>query len=242
MPGKGSVGHGDMLNLIKGVFLREKGFPKAQVESLGKLPPGERLAGVGVALHDLCVETAARFVEEEHRRPDSPFRELPKTDLFHEMLVMNFWILESLFKGKRQALMDHLYLRYNTSFVWGWESSGKELMDSMLGKFKAYSRAWDNYTGHQDLFAREAIGIIFGERGCAEPSQAAFWLITHADRTMKDFAEVGKSVNLLLQDAAGTPRSVPPRFPRGPGDRPAAQPPTEPTEGASGRNDTRRKT
>jgi hypothetical protein len=242
MPGAGSVGHGDMLNLIKSVFLREKGLPKAQVESLGTLPPGERLAGVGVVLHDLCVKTAARFVEEEHRRPDSPFRELPKTDLFHEMLVMNFWALERIFKGRRQPLMDQIYGRYSTSFVWGWESGRKELLESMRAKFKAYDTAWDDYSGHQDVFAREAIGIIFGRRQLVEAPQAAFWLICYADQTMKDFTEIGKSVNLLLQDAAGTRRSVPPRFPRGPGDRPAAQPPAEPMEGAGEQNDTRRKT
>jgi hypothetical protein len=155
---------------------------------------------------------------------------------------MNFWALERLFKGRRRALMNQVYDRYSTSFVWGWESGRSELVDSMRAKFTAYDEAWDDYSGHQDGFARQALAIIFGGTPVAEAPRAAFWLISYADRTMKDFTEVGKSVNLLLQDAAGTLRSVPPRFPRGPGDRPAAQPPTEPTEGACGKNDTRRKT
>ena len=236
------MGHGGVLNRIRSVFAGERGLPRSQVERLGRLPPGERLAGVGAALHDLCVTTAARFVEEEHRRADSPFGGLPKTDLFHEMLVMNFWALERLFKGRRRALMDQVYDRYSTSFVWGWESGRKELLESMRAKFKAYDAAWDDYSGHQDVFAREAIGIIFGGGPIAGAPQAAFWLICYADRTMKDFTEVGKSVNLLLQGAAGTLRSVPPRFPRSPGDRPAAQPPAEPMGGAGEQNDTRRKT
>jgi hypothetical protein len=191
-----------MLNHIRSIFTREKGLPKTQVESLAKLPPGERLAAVGVALHEICVTTAARFVGEQHRRADSPFRELPTTDLFHEMLVMNFWALERLFRGRRQALMDHVYRRYRTCFVWGCESGRKELLESMRTKFTAYDEAWDDYSGHQDGFARRALAIIFGGKPIADASQAAFWLISHADRTMKDFTEVRRSVNLLLRDAA----------------------------------------
>jgi hypothetical protein len=189
-----------MLSRIKSFLMKEKGLPREQLEALSRLPSEERLAQLGVVLHDVCVKTAARFVEEEHARADSPFKDLPKTDLFHEILVMNFWILESLFKRKRQDLMDHLFRHYNTSFVWGWESSHKELMDSMRGKFKTYDRAWDDYSGHQDVFARQAIGIIFGDQNAAGATQAAFWLITYADRAMKDFAEIKKSADLLLRD------------------------------------------
>ena len=196
------MGHGGVLNRIRSVFAGERGLPRSQVERLGRLPPGERLAGVGAALHDLCVTTAARFVEEEHRRADSPFGGLPKTDLFHEMLVMNFWALERLFKGRRRALMDQVYDRYSTSFVWGWESGRTDLVDSMRAKFTAYDEAWDDYSGHQDGFARQALAIIFGGTPVAEAPRAAFWLISYADRTMKDFTEVGKSVKLLLRDAA----------------------------------------
>lgn len=189
-----------MLNRIKSFFVKEKGLNREQMATLSALPPEERLARLGIVLHDICVKKASRFVEEEHQRADSPFRDLPKTDLFHEMLVMNFWIFEWLFKGKRQEVMAHLYHHYNTSFIWGWESSHKELMDSMRVKFKTYDKAWDDVSGHQDVFARQAIGIIFGGVQIAAARQAAFWLIVYADRTMKDFIELVKSVDVLLKD------------------------------------------
>jgi len=189
-----------VLNRIKGFFVRERGLGQGQLATLSRLAPAERHARLGVVLHDLCVKTAACFVEDEHRRADSPFRDLPKTDLFHELLVMNFWILETLFKGRRPRVMDSVYNHYNTSFVWGGESSPKELMAAMREKFLTYDRSWDEYSGHQDVFARQAIGIIFGDQEVAGAPQAAFWLISYADRTMKDFAALSKSVDPLLEE------------------------------------------
>ena len=194
-----------MLKRIRSFFAQEKGLSRNQMATLSGLPPEERPVQLGVVLHDICVKTAARFVEEEHRRPDSPFRELSQTDLFHEMLVMNFWVFEWLFKAKRQAVMGHLYRHYSASFVWGRESTHKELMDSMSAKFRTYEKTWDDYSGHQDVFARQAIGIIFGGKQIAAAPQAAFWLISHTDRTMKDFAEIKKSVDLLLKEKDGQP-------------------------------------
>jgi len=190
-----------VLNRIKGLFVKEKGLSKEQVATLGRLPPDERLAQLGIVLHDICVKRAAGFVEEQHHLGESPFRDLPKTEFFHEMLVMNFWVFEWLLKGKRQPLMDHLYRHYNASFVWGWESSQKELLESMRTKFKTYDKAWDDYSGHQDIFARQAIGIIFGDQYAQGAPQAAFWLITYADQTMKDFTKIVESVDRILPDS-----------------------------------------
>lgn len=187
-----------MLNRIKSMFVKEKGLGKEQVAALCRLPPDERLIQLGIVLHDLCVKRAAGFVQEQHHLGESPFRNLLKPAFFHEMLVMNFWVFEWLFKGKRPELMERVYRHYGTTFVWGWESGQKELLDSMRGKFKTYDKAWDDYSGHQDIFARQAIGIIFGDQNVAGAPQAAFWLITYADRTMKDFAKVQESVGKLL--------------------------------------------
>jgi hypothetical protein len=202
----------DVLKRIRSLLTREKGLSEAQMTALSRVPPDTRLAELGVVLHDLCVKSAERFVREEHRRGESPFRDLPKSDLFHEMLVLNFWVFEWLFKGKRQALMDLLYRRYTVSFVWGRGSSRQELMDSVRGRFRTYDQAWDDYSGHQDVFARQVIGIIFEGRPIAAAPQAAFWLISHTDRTMKDFAEIKKSVDLLLKGSEVQPgRAVPGR-------------------------------
>lgn len=191
-----------MLSRIKSMFVKEKGLGKDQMAILGALPPGERPARLGIVLHEICVKKAARFVEEEHQRPDSPFEELPKTALFHEMLVMGFWVFEWLFKGTRQEVMEHLYRHYNASFIWGLESSHKEQMESMRVKFRIYDKAWDDYAGHQDVFARKALDIIFGGKQIATARQAAFWIIIFADQTMKDFTEIRNSVDQLLPDMA----------------------------------------
>lgn len=190
-----------MLSRIKSLFVKEKGLPRARMEELAQVPAGERLDALAETLHDLCVKNAKRFVEEEHRRAESPFRPLAKADLFHEMLVMNFWALEWLLKGKRPELMEGVYRQYGSSFIWGLESGQKELLESMRGKFRVYDRAWDEHSGHQDVFARQAIGIIFGTQTPPGAPQAAFWLITYADETMKAFAAVKESVDRLLPDA-----------------------------------------
>lgn len=189
-----------MLRRIKSIFVPEKRLGKSQMATLSRLPPGERRARLGVVLHDICVKTAARFVEEEQRRADSPFADLPKSELFRELLVMNFWVLERLFKGQRQELLDHLYRQHHSSFVWGRESSREELTLAVREKFRTYEASWNDHTGHQDVFARRAIDIIFGDRNVPGAPQAAFWLISYADATMKDFARVGKSVDQLLRD------------------------------------------
>lgn len=194
-----------MLRRIKSIFVPEKGLSRGQMEILRRLPPDERLARLGAVLHEICVTSAARFVEEQHRRDDSPFADLPQSDLFHEMLVLNFWILERLFQGKRQELMDHVFRRYGSSFVWGRESSHQELMTGLRGKFRTYDTSWNDYSGHQDAFARQAIGIIFGDRSVPGAPQAAFWLISYADRTMKDYTVIGSSVDLLLKESPGQP-------------------------------------
>lgn len=188
-----------MLKRIKSLFGTEKGLSKSEASLLSRLPPAERLARLGVVLHDICVKTAARFVEEEQRRADSPFKDLPQSNLFHEMLVLNFWTLERIFEGRREELLDHLYRRYGSSFVWGREASHAELMTALRVKFRTYDTSWDEYTGHQDVFARQALGIIFGGRHVPDSPQAAFWLISYAAGTMKDFTRVRKSVDLLLQ-------------------------------------------
>ena len=187
-----------MLSRLRDLFVRNKGLSREQVASLSRLPVEERITRLGVVLHDLCVKKAAGFVEEQHRLAESPFRDLAKPDLFHELLVLNFWVFEWLFKGKRPELMAGVYQHYGTTFVWGWESGQKELLESMRGKFRTYDKAWDDYSGHQDVFARQAIGIIFGDQNVAGAPQAAFWLITYADQTMKEYAKVQESVEKLL--------------------------------------------
>jgi len=57
-----------------------------------------------------------------------------------------------------------------------------------------------------------ALGLLTGfdhaprlGKATAAAPQAAFWLISHTDRTMKDFAEIKKSVDLLLKEKDGQP-------------------------------------
>ena len=191
-----------MLKRFKTLFARTRGLSAEQMAALAGLAPDARRAELGVVLHELCVRTAARFVEEESRRADSPFSDLPRSDLFHEMLVMNYWVLERLFRDRWPELMAHLCRRYAESFVWGRESPPDELAAALRAKSRGYDSAWDDYTGHQDAFARQAIDVIFGGRQVAAAPQAAFWLISYADRTMKDFSEVRGSVDRLLAGRA----------------------------------------
>jgi len=90
-----------------------------------------------------------------------PFKELPKTNFFHEMLVLNFWIFEKLFDDKKRSILDAMYRTYSSSFTWGWESSHKELLDLIGEKHRKYHNNWDELTGHQDLFGEKVTEILF---------------------------------------------------------------------------------
>jgi hypothetical protein len=189
----------NILSKLRQIFLREKGLEKGQFARLRQLPKDERNAELGIILHERCVKAAAAFVQQELARQDSPFKELSKTDFFHEMLVLNFWIFEKLFDDKKRSILDAMYRTYSSSFTWGWESSHKELLDSIQEKHRKYHSNWDELTGHQDLFGEKVTEILFKTKEGVPVTQTSYWIIDYTDKTLKEFQYIKNDVDMLAR-------------------------------------------
>ena len=185
--------------LIQIIKKQEKGLGKNQIARLRQLPKEERKAELGTILHEQCVKAAADFVQRELARKDSPFKDLPKTDFFHEMLVLNFWIFEKLFEGRKRTILDAMYRTYSNSFTWGWESSHKELLESIMEKHSKYHSNWDELTGHQDLFGEKVTEILFKTKEGVPVLQTSYWIIDYTDRTLKKFQYIKNDVDMLTR-------------------------------------------
>ena len=188
-----------VLSKLRQIFIKEVGVEKDQLARLRQLPKDERNEEIGAILHERCVKAAAGFVQQELARQDSPFKELPKTDFFHEMLVLNFWIFEKLFDDKKRSIFDAMYSTYSSSFTWGWESSHKELLDSIREKHRRYHNNWDELTGHQDLFGEKVTGILFKATQGVPVAQTSYWIIDYTDRTLKKFQYIKNDVDMLTR-------------------------------------------
>lgn len=182
---------------LKHILWKERGLEKYQLERLRQLSFEERNAELGIILHDCCVKAAAGFVQQELVRRNSPFRELSKTDFFHEILGLNFWVFEKLFDEKKRTILDAMYSTYSSSFTWGWESSHKELLDSIKEKHKQYHNNWDELTGHQDLFGERVTRILFGTKQNVPLLETSYWIIAYTDGTIKEFQHIKKAVDML---------------------------------------------
>jgi len=97
--------------------------------------------------------------------------------------------------------MDQVYDRYSTSFVWG-GSRAAQIWWIRCARNSPRTTRRGRLLRPPGRLRPSGLAIIFGGTPVAEAPRAAFWLISYADRTMKDFTEVGKSVKLLLRDAA----------------------------------------
>lgn len=180
---------------VRRVFAGRPRLERDLFQELACLPHGERLPRLAEFLHDRCVESAGRFVTEEHNRAYSPFRSVSQSRLFQELLIVNFWILETAFAARGADLMSLVFNRYGCTYVWVRDASRERMLESMQERFRVYTASWNEITGHQDQFGECATDFVFGGRPETEGAQAAFWLISHADRTMKYFDAVAASLN-----------------------------------------------
>lgn len=177
---------------IKKFFPGKDPVWKKRLRELKKMEPGHVQKQLAFILYDECLRSAAKFVHVEIKREDSPFKGLTEYSLFHEIMIINFWIVDKVFSGKkRDLLMNEIYNAYNNSYFPSYGHAQAVDFNSLSAIFKKYYSAWDELSGHQDNF-----GVKAGERICesnnikAPSYQISFWMISYADDTMKTFEKI----------------------------------------------------
>jgi hypothetical protein len=178
-------------------FMRDKNaLEKEQVESLLQLSVEDRNDKIGVLLYDTCVRNAACFVQQELGKEDSPFRALNKTDFFHEILVLNFWMVNKLFR--KETILDSLCRTYSKSFDWGLELCREELIKSIGDKHVQYTATWSDETGFQNAFGEQVTEILFGRKVGIRVHESSYWIISHTDRALKGFSQIKKQIRNVV--------------------------------------------
>jgi hypothetical protein len=181
-----------ILDFIKGLFRKEEVLAKKSVQKLMTLAPEERGSGIGDFLYQFCFDNAAKFVYEEMHRKSSPFVKLSRDHFFSEILIMNFWIVDKVFKKHMPFLAAEFHHRYFGTLP--------DAADGMAKRFKIYYDDWDDYTGHQDLFGMKAGELIFDSNSDFPVPEVSFWIISYADEAIKSLKKIRKAyreANLL---------------------------------------------
>lgn len=173
-----------------------------QVDTLRKLSPEDALEGAGDMLHQLCIQKAAEFVKDAQARDESPFKDLHEHDFFHEMLIVDLWMADRVFSGKRKPIAESLHKHYEKVFYLSGHAD--KSLEEMRRKFEMYDDTWDDLTGHQDEFGLAVSKNLFGSREFTA-THTSFWIVWHADEMRRTFVDIRKLMK-GLHFAASTTR------------------------------------
>lgn len=177
--------------LVKKVFNGKDNSHISRLKAIRKLPQDRAEKELGRLLFDTCVDHALSFVKEEHSKTDSLFSELHKHKLFHEMVAINFWVVDKKFSRTQKALIDEIHNFYSLAYSESAESfAGPE---SLRDRYKIYHDSWNDVTGFQDQFGLRATEFIFGNANGVPVEQTSFWIISHAHKAMKAFSDIKKN-------------------------------------------------
>jgi len=177
-----------ILDFIKGLFKKEEDLAEKSVQKLMTLAQEERDRGIRDFLYQFCFDNAAKFVHEEMHRQGSPFVDLPRDHFFSEILLMNFWMVDKVFKKHMPGLAAKLHQRYFGTFT---DATGAA--DGMAERFKTYYSEWDDYTGHQDLFGAKAGELLFHSTSGYPVPEVSFWIISYSDEAIKALKKIRKA-------------------------------------------------
>jgi hypothetical protein len=181
-----------ILGTLKDLLRDKWALEKEQVESLLQLSPEDKKIRIGAMLHETCVRNAAEFVQQELGRKDSPFRTLGKTDFFHEMLILNFWMVDKLFR--KEGVLEAVCRTYSTSFDWGPELCHEELVKSIRERHGQYTATWSDETGFQNAFGEKVTEMLFGKKEGIRVRESSYWIISYTDKTLKGFKQMKKHI------------------------------------------------
>ena len=185
---------------------RNRGM-REELRKIKAVPEGVRMERLGGVLHHLCVEYAAGFVQEQLRRgKDSQFLELDKGRFFHEMLLLNYWLVDRVMGGRDKTLLNEIQKQYLLSFHHLSGMEGPDDLTHLHERFAAFSDTWDDLTGHLDIFAEKFAQYLFaGEKNYHLPS-VAFLVITHAtdmEQYVLDFKAICKELHIRTKPGKG---------------------------------------
>jgi hypothetical protein len=174
------------------VFSRGKAAQKESIRTLKGLPKEKLKQEMGLLFHDMCVKRATSFVKDELNKNDSPFKGVPKSRLFQEIMILNYWILDNaVSKNKKAVVLDEVYNKhfelFNVTF------KREEELASLLERHRAYYDSWNEVTGHQDKFGLKAAEFIFDKNGdIPRIAEVSFWIISYTHSAMKAFRDMNK--------------------------------------------------
>ncbi|MHB8880050.1 MAG: hypothetical protein ACYC69_00915 [Thermodesulfovibrionales bacterium] len=177
-----------ILDFIKGLFKKEEALVKKSVQELMRLAPEERDSRIRDFLYQFCFDNAAKFVHEELHRAGSPFVCLPRDHFFNEMLLMNFWMVDKVFRKYKPGLAAELHLRY-----YGVLPNMPDRVSELARRFKTYYNEWDDYTGHQDLFGMKVGELLFGSKHGYSGTEVSFWVISYSDEAVTSLKKIRKA-------------------------------------------------
>lgn len=166
-----------------------------QIRKIHDLPEDNRREQLATVLHNECVKAAGSFVQQELQKKDSPFLGADKTDFFHEIVALNFWVIDKTVAGKKKVIMTKLHEQYYKSFFF--KGSFEEEMQFLHDRYKVYHEYWDEVTGHQDEYAEKVAVNIFGRDKTFPVPQVCFWIISYTFEMIDKYSDIRR----LCRDA-----------------------------------------
>ncbi|MBA4372158.1 MAG: hypothetical protein C0402_04790 [Thermodesulfovibrio sp.] len=174
-----------ILDFIKGLFKKEEELARKSADKLKALSLEERDREMSAFLYQCCFDNAAKFVHEELHRPGSPFVKLSREHFFNEILLVNFWAVDKVFRKYREGLAEKLHQHY-----YGVLPDAAERVADLAARFKTYNNEWDDYSGHQDLFGLKIGEMLFGSKDGYIVPEVSYWVISYADGYIKSLKKI----------------------------------------------------
>lgn len=185
-----------MIEILRSIKRLLPGRRRSLLARVRELPEGQRPVELAKLFLDECVRHAADFVRGQAARQESPFQGVPQDRFFHEVMTVNFWVLERLFEGKRFTLMDRVYEAYQTAFTVPRQGNGRN-GGALAERYAAYNGAWNEVTGHQDEFGLRVAERIFGPGSAYPVREASFWIVSYTHDIMDDLGDLVKRCRLM---------------------------------------------
>lgn len=184
-----------VIDFIKEILDKEARIRREKIKKLQGAPDSRVAEELGQMLYRMSVDLAAIFVQEELSKKDTPFKGLDKYTLFHEMMIVNFWLIDKIFSKYLNTLPERVYNLYSLSFP-----QAADYLGTVPEKFKAYYNSWDDVTGHHDIFGEKVAEILFGKELLNVERRVSFWIVLYSDKalkTFKRFRNICRDMNVL---------------------------------------------
>ncbi|OGW41639.1 MAG: hypothetical protein A2010_14950 [Nitrospirae bacterium GWD2_57_9] len=181
----------NIIDKIKQAFGRGPLLSQDQISRFSLLPKDQARKEFCDTAYELCAKRAAEFVKRELGRADSPYQGLSSAALYHEILVVTFWLMDKAAADGKNAFLDDLHEHYFRSHS-APEGSREERQKGLSGKYEQYEDFWNEITGHFDEFGLCVVRNLFGTGESSRTRERTFWIIQYADETIQAFSPLRK--------------------------------------------------